>query len=203
MFCVVLRSSQERTAAKSEALLRDQFDCVNVVEGIKPLAAAVQRSFEIALASGKSWLIVVDADMLIMPNFRQMIEAHANDPHTGWQVAAMCDDKLYDGVRRGSPRLIRTSVIPDLVVCGEAIRPEAKLFHEREGAKSTQEVWCTHDYDQYYSDLHRKGAHSRIKHPRWGDWLVPKWRESADLDLRAAAAGWDNEPITWPEKGAL
>ena len=201
-YCVVIRSCGERTADKCEALVREQFDCVHVMENVRPLAEAVRRSFKIAVASGKPWLVVIDADMLVAPDLKARL-GYQIDNDGMWQTQAMVDDKLCGDVRPGGPRLIRTSVIPEIVVDDSAIRPESALFHSRPGAVFVREVWARHDYEQYYRDLHRKGAAHRIKHKSWGQIIVPQWRKSADLDLRAAAAGWDGAPFTWPEKEAL
>ena len=200
-YCAVIRACGERTASKCEELVREQFDCVHVVENVRPLAEAVRHSFEIAVASGKPWLVVFDADMLVVPDLKAGLDYHIDNDEL-WQVTGMVDDKLY-GIRKGGPRLTRTSVIPELVVDDNAVRPESALFHSRPGAVSVREVWARHDYEQYYRDLHRKGAAHRRKHKSWGQSIVPNWRKSADLDLRAAAAGWDSVPIAWPEKGAL
>lgn len=207
MFAAVLRTMGERTEQESLRRLQKQFGDVRVVRDVRPIGAAVRAVYEAGLAADKPWIVVCDADMLIVPRLRRLMQRRIDSADRNvWQVQGFVDDKLWGGKRNGGPRLIRAHFLAQIMgdLDEGAIRPEEALFHAyKSGARVINEVWAQHDYEQYYRDLHRKGAQCRRKFPKWGAQIVPRWRKSGDLDLRAAAYGWDDRQIDWPEKGAL
>ena len=66
---VVVRASGERTTSICIQLLEKQVGKIaGLVEGISPFNAASQKSVEMAVATGKKYTALVDADVLVSPN---------------------------------------------------------------------------------------------------------------------------------------
>ena len=205
-FCVVLRTNGERTAEYAQMLLRRQCAQVHVIR-VAPLSEAVRRCYEIAMRSRARWLLTCDGDILVSKNMARDVQKMAQALHvTHWQAIAQIDDKLSGMTRTAGLRLHRVSMLPTVMrkITGDVIRPEGHLCKVFPRWTRFRYVLGRHDYEQYYADLHQKGAMHRIKHRRWGSAIVPKWRESDDLDLQAALRGWDGLPAPdWPEKAPM
>lgn len=199
----VIRSSGERTEALCKKLAERQFDVLDVLR-ISPFSEAVRECFRIGIDSGAEWLATIDADVLIAHDYRERIapEAEATDC---WQVLGQMDDKLYGGIRQGGVRLYRVSALPDLIgrVRDDAVRPEADLCDTLGNWHESQVVTGSHDYEQFYRDLYRKGAAHRKKHTKWVELSETVWRHSSDRDLQAAHAGWRGNPLKFTEKDPL
>lgn len=204
-FCVVLRAAGERTAALSERLLREQCETLHVLR-VAPFAEAVRRCYRIAMESGAPWLLTCDADVLVAQDMAAQVQRIAQHmPAGAWQAIGYIDDKLSGCARLGGLRLHRVSALADLVDrIAESVRPEADLCRLRPNWHRVRIVLGRHDYEQWYRDLHRKGAAHCRKHSSWGASIVPRWRASSDRDLQAALRGWDGLPAPdWPEKEPL
>lgn len=204
-FCVVLRAAGERTEALAEQLLREQCKAVHVLR-VVPFAEAVRECYRIAIESGAPWLLTCDADVLVAPDMDDQVGRIAQRmPDGAWQAIGYVDDKLAMCARLGGLRLHRVAALADLVGhIADSVRPEADLCRLRPNWQRVRVVLGRHDFDQWYRDLHRKGAAHRRKHLSWGASIVPRWRASKDRDLQAALCGWDGRPLPeWPEKEPL
>lgn len=198
MAVAVIRSQGERTAAQCERLVRRQFESVHVLS-ISPFADAVRECLRIGIESGADWLVTVDADVLIAPDYWQRIQPHLS----GWHVLGKMDCKL-GGLRAGGVRAWRTDSLADaLPMVTDCVRPESALCHAVGGWSEVDVITGRHDYEQFYRDLYRKGAAHRVKHRGWAYRANYEWRRSSDLDLIAAYAGWSGQPLKMQEKPPL
>lgn len=204
-FCVVLRAAGERTEVLAEQLLREQCGQVHVLR-VSPFAEAVRECYRTAIESGAPWLLTCDADVLVAPDLANQVQRIATRlPDGAWQAIGYVDDKLAGCARLGGLRLHRVSALADLVErIADSVRPEADLCRLRPNWQRVRVVLGRHDFDQWYGDLHRKGAAHRRKHASWGASIVPRWRASKDRDLQAALRGWDGLALPdWAEKGPM
>ncbi len=197
---VVIRSQGERTEAVCERLVKSQFENTHIIR-VSPFADAVRECFRIGLESGSEWLVTVDADVLIAPDYREKISEEVK-VFSGWQILGHMDDKLFGGVRRGGVRAYRTSAIPKLLpsIRDGVQRVEARLCADHPGWRLSSLVTGRHDYEQYYRDLYRKGAAHRAKHRNWATMIERAWGVSGDKDLQAAYAGWHGRELMIDEK---
>lgn len=66
---VVVRASGERTTSVCIQLLEEQVGKIaGLVEGVSPFNVASRKSVELAVATGKKYTALVDADVLVSPN---------------------------------------------------------------------------------------------------------------------------------------
>ena len=194
----VVRTQGERTEQLCARLAFEQFDDVTLIN-VAPFGEAVRECYRIGIDSGAKWLVTIDADMLIAPDYAERMSDIVRDlPDDVWQVLGDTDDKLSMSVRQGGLRLHRVSALPGLIerVQDDAVRPESALCHAVGGWKYVNVVTCRHDYEQWFADLHRKGAQHRRKHKGWAWTVVPCWRESGDPDLVAAWQGWQGVALS-------
>jgi hypothetical protein len=201
-FCVVLRTAGERTAELAEQLLREQCETLHVLR-VAPFAEAVRQCYRIAIESGAPWLLTCDADVLVAPDMADQVQRIAQRmPGSAWQAIGYVDDKLAGCARLGGLRLHRASELAGLIDrIADSVRPEADLCRLRPNWQRVRIVLGRHDFEQWYRDLHRKGAVHRGKHSSWGASIVPRWRASKDRDLQAALRGWDGLGLPdWAEK---
>lgn len=199
---VILRGAGERTEEHALGLLMQQFPEV-VILRMRPLAAAVRYGFRLAVEADFRWLVTCDADVLIDADCaRRIAWMKAELPTECWQGIGMVDDKLIGRPRLGGLRLHRVAALAQKIpeIRDDAIRPEADLCVADPRWRRFPCVLGRHDFEQFYSDLHRKGAQHRRKHPKWLPYAA-RWKTSSDMDLRAAWLGWSGSPApTWPEK---
>ena len=196
----VVRSFGERTQDECVARVARQVKDVRVLR-VEPFHEAVRECFRIAIDSGAGWLLTVDADVLLHHGAVAGLLKQARQMK-GWQVVGLTSDKLSCRDRMAGVRMYRASVLDAVLPYVPAVvRPEGTLARLFAGWEKSEGVVGLHDHGQWRADYHRKGAQHRAKHPAWES-LAVKWRASSDLDLQAAAQGWDGVPLTIPEKVA-
>ena len=184
-------------------LVREQIEaeCIEV----RPFTDAVRRCFEIGIESGADWLLTVDADVLVFPGAVQEFTGLAERmPKDVFHFQGSIRDKLYPReIRPAGHRMYRVRDLPSLLgLIRDDIRVESSLVRRYQGGKTIQveNLFGLHDFEQSYADLYRKGRTHAIKH---GSWPVAHWKRSADLDFRAAYAGWHKLAWKLPEKAPL
>lgn len=193
---VVLRTNGERTADLAHRFLCEEFKTVHRIE-IKPFHEAVRVGFKLAIDSGSEWLITCDGDVLINPGVsRRLAWVAAEMEPSYWQAIGQVKDKLAGCARLGGLRLYRVAFLHKAVESVAAVvRPEAELCKIYPRWLRLPDVFGSHDYEQYYRDLYRKGAQHRVKHQSWAKNIVPIWTMSQDKDLLTALAGWHGDPM--------
>ena len=189
-FTICIRSSGEFT---TERLLKDiinQIGSDQKVHLIKDLMLheAIDRSFEIALKDQSVWLITLDADLVIMPNFLTIFRKVANSMKPKEiEAHAMTIDRLFMGYRSAGNRLYRVSSLPFLQKLLKKtrnnVRPEGSMLRlaEEQGykLKPTKDVVALHDFFQFSKDLFRKGYLSSFKHIEYSSNILSTWRKLA------------------------
>lgn len=194
---VVIRSAGERTEQLCKnLLLRVVNEAQIVVIREVPFEGALRKSFQIGLTSGAKWLLVIDADLLVLPESVEQIVSEADsEPEETFHLQGIIYDKFFLDYRKAGPRLYRVkslnTVMNMIPADGKEIRPE---FHtiksmELEGykSKSSEVVFGVHDYEQFYFDIYRKCVVHTFKHKSEIDLLVKKWVSRIDdLDYKIA-----------------
>lgn len=200
----VIRTQGERTEALCLEIASRQFDAVVVLRRA-PFVDAVRECMRVGIRSGREWLVTIDADVLIAPNYWSDMQPIIESADAGvWQILGLMDDKLSGSVRQGGVRARRVSALPWLLdQVRDSVRPEGDLCVRFPGWLSTDLVTGRHDYEQFYRDLYRKGAAHRRKHAKWSEMVEDRWRNSPDRDLQAAYAGWHGAPMKFTEKDSL
>ena len=187
---ICIRSTGEFT---TERLLKDivyqigSDQKVHLIKGLM-LHEAIDRSFEIALKDDSSWLITLDADLIIMPNFLTIFRKVASSMKPKEiEAHAMTIDRLFMGYRSAGNRLYRVSSLPFLrkllKKTRNNVRPEGSMLRlaEEQGykLKPTKDVVALHDFFQFSKDLFRKGYLSSFKHIEYSSKILLTWRKLA------------------------
>lgn len=187
-FTICIRSSGEFTANR---LLKDitfQMGSDRKVYLIKDLMLyeAIEKSFEFALKDESEWLITLDADLVIFPNFLTILKKVANSMKPKEiEAHAMTIDRLFLGYRSAGNRLYRVSSIPVLQKLLKKtknnIRPEGTMLRlaEEQGykLKPIKDVVALHDFFQFSKDLIRKGYLCSFKHIEYSSKILSTWRK--------------------------
>ncbi len=198
---VVIRAAGERTADVCRCLIAGQVPDESItVLNERPFEQALRRCYEIGIESGKPWLLVIDADMLVCGDAVTGLLDHADSvPDNVFQVVGRFLDKFTIAYRRGGVRLVRAALLEKALTHihepGKNIRPESYVDGQMSKAGhptvATQTVVGLHDYEQYYRDVYRKAFIHGRKHANWIGSAVPQWKQvcSQDLDFRVALSG--------------
>ncbi len=187
-FTVCVRSTGEFTTKR---LLHDivyQIGSNKKVHLIKNLKfhQAVDKCFQLAIQDKSKWLITLDADLLIKPDFMKIYLNIANSMRSKEiEAHAMTVDRLFMKYRSAGNRLYRVSSLPLLKkLLGKTknnIRPEGSMLREavRLGfkIKPTNDVVALHDFFQFSHDLFRKGYLCSFKHSSHSSHLLSTWKK--------------------------
>ncbi|MDA7476484.1 glycosyltransferase [Candidatus Pelagibacter ubique] len=187
-FTVCVRSTGEFTTKR---LLKDivyQIGSNKKVHLIKNLQfhQAVDKCFELAIEDKSKWLITLDADLLIKPDFLKIYLSIANSMKSREiEAHAMTIDRLFMKYRSAGNRLYRVSSLPFLRKLlnktKNNIRPEGSMLREavRLGykIKPIEDVVALHDFFQLSRDLFRKGYLSSFKHASYSSQLLSTWKK--------------------------
>jgi len=187
-FTVCVRSTGEFTTKR---LLKDivyQIGSNKKVHLIKNLQfhQAVDKCFELAIEDKSKWLITLDADLLIKPDFLKIYLSIANSMKSREiEAHAMTIDRLFMKYRSAGNRLYRVSSLPFLRKLlnktKNNIRPEGSMLREavRLGfkIKPVNDVVALHDFFQLSSHLFRKGYLSSFKHSTNSSYLMSSWKK--------------------------
>jgi hypothetical protein len=182
---VVIRSSGERTVEACRQLVLNQVpaESIQTIE-VYPFEKAVQKSFEIGLASNKEWLVTVDADVLATENaLANLVEKSSDIPKNVVQIEGYLYDWILRKYRKGGVKLYRTSLLEEAIQLipeeGETIRPESHTL-ERMAKKGYPKqnlyvVTGVHDFEQYRKDIYRKSFIHAFKHQDEVFETLPEW----------------------------
>jgi hypothetical protein len=119
-FTVCIRSSGEFTTDRLHKDIVRQIGSNEKVYLIKNLMfhQAVDKSFELALKNESLWLITLDADLIIKPNFLSTYIKVANSMKSKEiEAHAMTFDRLFMEYRSAGNRLYRVSSFVLKVAC--------------------------------------------------------------------------------------
>lgn len=196
---VVIRSAGERTEQLCKKLIQQVVDesQVLVIREV-PFEGALRKSFQIGLKSNAKWLLVIDADLLVLPESVLQILSEADaEPEDVFHLQGIIYDKFFLDYRKAGPRLYRVKSLSKAVELipadGVEIRPEFSTIKKMESigfrSKSSDIVFGVHDYEQFYGDVYRKCVVHAFKHKSEIDVLIKKWvSRTDDIDYRVALA---------------
>lgn len=177
---IVIRSSGERTLNFCREIVLEQISNGELHEvEISPFKAALEKSYDLALESKKTWLVTVDADMILTQNAIPILVSEAEKmPANYVQLQGRIFDKITGMERKAGPRIYRISLLKQLLdlsrTLPDNIRPENHIITEigKIGLPSRyiNRVTCIHDFEQSYRDLYRKAYVHARKHKE----LIPQ-----------------------------
>jgi hypothetical protein len=203
--CSVMRSVGERTAGACRTLLGDQVggpDRVVTVGG-KPFPETLADGLRAGIASGKTWTLCLDADVLPLPGAVEALVAEADrlDPAIV-EVQPVVLDRFFGGWRPAGVHLYRTAHLPfalDVLARMEpSIRPETALLQE---LATHGMAWCQsaaefglHDFEQAPGDIYRKcfvhaRKHADLRPALKGYWSARAASPDFAVALQGLAAG--------------
>jgi hypothetical protein len=182
---VVIRSVGERTEQLCKSLMTKAIDenQIHVIREV-PFEESLRESFRIGQKSGSKWLLVVDADLLILPHsVGEILQEAEEQPSSVFHIQGFIYDKLFVEYRKAGPRIFRTrdlgraiELIPD---DGTEHRPESHTIQrmQSEGyvSVSSDLLFGVHDFEQFYRDVYRKCVVHAFKHKSDIDKLIHKW----------------------------
>lgn len=169
---VIIRSSNERTADISYQLMVNMFgkEKVKVLSNIRPFSETVKKTLLIGIEENRKWTLTVDADLLLSEKgVKKYIDECENFVKFTDKKAFFFDGLLYDkffgAYRTGGGHLYNTKYMEKAYKYIESSRNELKpeSYIKRKMHKwgyrnyNTNIVIGLHDFEQYYSDVFRKG----------------------------------------------
>lgn len=221
---VVVRASGERTTSVCIQLLEEQVGKIaGLVEGVSPFNVASRKSVELAVATGKKYTALVDADVLVSPNSLAKLQSilERASPET-FLVNTYTLDKFHLAGREGGIHFYRTPLLAKYLEMAsnwaDVPRPEAKFHHwmEENGFKiyTDHSMTSIHEFFQWRKDVQQKVGYrlhklglKHLKHAtylkRLG-WLDGDYKIAGTL-VNESEAGKINDrsevpPIDWVEK---
>ncbi len=196
---VIVRSIGERTDSACIKLLETEIGNDNVfVVNENPFSVALRKSYEIGMREGRKWTAVIDADILLRSGALQELLTRAESfPGSVFTIQSEMLDKFFGGTRVGGIKLYRTKLLPKAIrfIPDVNVRPETYVIRQMHAigyyVDITDIVCGLHDFEQYYSDIFRKGFTHGIKHGSLAHILVPYWQRSnrEDRDFAVLLAG--------------
>ncbi|MEL7147809.1 MAG: hypothetical protein AAFO69_15660 [Bacteroidota bacterium] len=189
---VVIRSAGERTSQWCLQKAKATFGVENVVLiDERPMHKAIKRAFEIGIESDKTWLVEIDADMLLhQEGILQLLQTASQRPANSFFHFGMVYDKLTNSFRSAGNKIIRTAHLPkalDLVpdTAGQ-LRPDTFVRKEmaRKGFHYYRDICLVgiHDFEQDYFDLYRKGYLQGVKNRNKLERFMNNWPTDWKLD---------------------
>lgn len=187
---IVVRASGERTQNLCCELLRQESTGNNVfITEENSFSSALRKSFSIGIKQQKKWTLMVDADVLARPRvIKDLLVRAENSPGEISIFQTSMLDKFFGGIRVGGMKLYRSEVLPMALELVPEIshRPEAhviKALHKKNTYVDITDIVCgLHDFEQYYSDIFRKGFTHGIKHASLVQLLLPYWKRMGVKD---------------------
>lgn len=203
-YIVVIRSSNERTESLCQKIVQKEAEGRKIVTiHEKPFKKALEKGFRIAIEAKTTWMITVDADMLILPGaFNELQKQAESMPVNYFQLQGRILDKISGEIRKAGPRIYRVSLLSEALRLSQtyedSIRPEALIVGEmgKNGHRSRyiSYVTCLHDYEQFYKDLYRKSFVHARKHEEFVSsiiqWSVKNLKTDPDFKVILKAL-WD------------
>ncbi|PKO72738.1 MAG: hypothetical protein CVU20_01560 [Betaproteobacteria bacterium HGW-Betaproteobacteria-14] len=198
---VIVRECGERTADACVALLQRRFPGQDIHRvSDRPFSATLRRSLEKGLAEGRPWTLCIDADVLVLPELADLLEAANDAPAEVFELQGLVFDKLMTAPRAAGNHLYRTSLIAralPLIPAGHSLRPESDMVEAMaaQGFPNRQSATLIglHDFEQSFRDLHAKAFLHGHKHRFLLPLYRPLWQMLApiDDDFRVALAALD------------
>jgi len=198
---VVVRASGERTTEACIQLLEEQAGSLaGLVQNVSPFNLASIKSVEIAVATGKKYTALVDADVLISPGSLSKLRAILENasPDT-FLVNTYTLDKFHLAGREGGIHFYRTELLANYLNLANELeniaRPEAKFHHwmEENGFQIHYDTSITsiHEFFQWRKDVRLKVGYrlkklgiNQLKHAgylKWMGWLDGDFKIAGSL----------------------
>lgn len=200
---IVVRTTGERTTRACCELLHTAFPFSPLLQVNEiPFENAIKKTFQEGIASGKRWILVVDADVLVHEKgLRELTSMLEHVPESVFVVQGIVFDKFFNVFRPAGNHVYRSAVLEKALEIipepGDSLRPETTLI-DRMICSGHEMLQCSavvglHDFGQCFVDIAKKAFLQSHKHTALKDSLLRLWKErsSQDLDFHAALLGWE------------
>lgn len=198
---LIVRECGERTANACVARMQHLFPGQEIHRvGARPFSATLRLSLEKGLATGCTWTLCIDADVLILPELEALLVEADEAPPEVFELQGLVYDKLMNAPRAAGNHLYRTALIErslPLIPTGDILRPETAMIEAmaKQGFPSHQSnaLVGVHDFEQSWRDLYTKACLHGHKHLCLLPLCRPLWQMLApiDADFRVALAALD------------
>ncbi|MBY0311142.1 MAG: hypothetical protein K2W85_03645 [Phycisphaerales bacterium] len=171
---VIIRAAGERTESACVRIVADQMRLLggdpstrlHVVHE-RPFSRALQRTYELGIASGAAWVIAMDADVLLLQDgLARILEALASLKPDGFTITPLVLCRFFHGYCFRGLHLYPAHLLPSALAimdaCGahEHIRPESCVVLAMEraghGYQATTLPVGVHDFEQAYHHIYVK-----------------------------------------------
>lgn len=201
----MVRAAGERTEAACIEMFRSQLQDPAQLKVLHetPFSTAVIRTFEAGVASGRPWLIAVDADILPLPDavdrVREICGKMADQAFCATPLF-LC--KTVGGFAMRGLHCYRASLLSEALgltsKLPEDLRPESR-FHDAMSQRGySREVYSKvlglHEYEQSYRHIYIKSKLRARKDP-YARLISERLAERADSDVDARVARWAFEDV--------
>lgn len=199
---IILRASGERTESLAYHLLSEAFPSLPIftVKEV-PFSKTLTACFRLALDQNKSWVLMIDADVLIdASGIQALMKAAANAPSSVFELQGLVFDRFFATERPAGNHLYRTKYLAQALELipaeGTSLRPESSVMEamKRQGViwSQTPIVIGIHDFEQYYKDIYRKNFLQGKKHILHASYLKQLWESLDDPDFAVCLAGFND-----------
>lgn len=190
----IIIHSNERTVKKCGELLYQQVsrDKVHLVSD-KPFAMSLKRAYELALTFSEKWFIIIAGDQYILPEVVKGFEAEIELNPDVFRISGRGYDKLWMDTRLLAPCVYNTSYLKEALSIDflKQIRPETYVIQKLDIPYILKRNFVTsmHDFNQYYSDIYRKGVFQNDKNVNYINEIIEKLESSEDMDHKIFLEG--------------
>jgi hypothetical protein len=167
-----------------------------------PFSKVLRQSFEAGIASGATWTLCIDADVIPTDRCVETLVTLAESlERPVFEVQGVVHDKLFGVSRPAGNHLYRTELLPDALnhipVALDVLRPESAVIRtmSARGHPWWQDsaIVGLHDHGQFLRDIARKVMVQALKFERFSEFLKEHFLTLAptDDDFKVALAALD------------
>ena len=159
---VIILHIDERTVNLSREIAAKQGD-VHLLS-VRPREKAITESYRLAIKNKWEWMILMCGDQFLSDNAIQRLKEEAiKADENVFRISGLGYDNLLMRTRMMSPSIYRVSLLEKALEISveKKAQPESWILRamERKGYPfiAIKDSLCTHDMEQYYRDIYRKG----------------------------------------------
>lgn len=192
-FIVIIRSVGERTTDLCFSLVESQFpkEDIYVISNTKPFSMALRKSYELALNSGKKWMIAIDADVLLFSDsINRIIRKMEHVPDSLFFYEGLILDKISMQYRPAGQHVYRIKYLKEALFClpedGKELRAETytrnRMIDNGYLFIREAEIYGLHDFEQFYFDIYRTCFLHSQKHSKLIEEFAKRWIRFSEND---------------------
>jgi len=165
---IIIIHTNERTVNLSREIAAKQGE-VHLLS-VRPREKAITASYRLAIKNKWKWMILLAADQFLEDNaIQRLTEEALKSKKNIFRISGCGYDHLLMHNRKMSPSIYRVSLLREALKTNveKKVQPESWMLHsmERKGYPyiTIKDLLATHDMEQYYRDIYRKGLFESSK----------------------------------------